>query len=222
MSEHCNPSFAGRKSFSVHGPFARFSMVVLCLSWASSVLFGGPQSTLPIPAGAVDDWASYGHDPGGMRFSPLTQIRKQTRAPYGMFRRPLLSPGAHLPCSPPPWGNLIAVDMIEGKIRWQTPLGNFTLDRPAGPPGSISFGGPIVTGGGLVFIAGTLDPNLRAFEVQTGQEVWKGRLPAPGHATPMTYQLSPQAKQYMVIAAGGHAKITEEAQSDAVVAFTLP
>ncbi len=146
----------------------------------------------------------------------------QTGTPYGMFRRPLLSPTAHLPCSPPPWGTLTGVDMIEGKIRWQVPVGSFAYDKPSVPPGSLSLGGPIVTAGGLVFTAGTMDPFLRAFDVDTGKELWKTQLPAPGHATPITYQLRPDGKQFVVIAAGGHAKITEEPQSDAVVAFTLP
>jgi quinoprotein glucose dehydrogenase len=149
----------------------------------------------------------------------------QTGTPYGLFRAPLLSPSAHLPCSSPPWGSLTAVDMTEGKIRWQVPLGtmqNFGGSHPPVPPGSISLGGPIVTAGGLVFIAGTIDPFLHAFDLATGDELWKGQLPAGGHATPMTYQLHPGGKQFLVIAAGGHAKLTEEPQSDALVAFTLP
>ena len=79
------------------------------------------------------------------------------------------------------------------------------------PPGSIGFGGPIVTASGLAFIAGTFDPYIRAFEVETGNELWKAQLPASGSATPMTYSL--KGRQYLVIAAGGHPKITEEAQS---------
>ncbi|HEV2350962.1 MAG TPA: pyrroloquinoline quinone-dependent dehydrogenase [Terriglobia bacterium] len=146
----------------------------------------------------------------------------QTGTPYGMFRRPLLSPEAHLPCSPPPWGMLTAMDMMEGKIRWQVPLGSFAPGKPGVPPGTLSLGGPIVTAGGLVFTAGTLDPFLRAFDVETGKELWKAQLPASGHATPMTYQLSPKGKQFVVIAAGGHSKITEEPQSDSLVAYTLP
>jgi len=90
------------------------------------------------------------------------------------------------------------------------------------PPGSISLGGPIVTAGGLVFVAGTLDPFIRAFDVETGKELWKAQLPASGAATPMTYQTRSGGKQFLVIAAGGHAKVTEEPQSDAVVAFALP
>jgi quinoprotein glucose dehydrogenase len=74
----------------------------------------------------------------------------------------------------------------------------------------------------LIFIAGTLDPYIRAFDVETGKELWSAQLPASGHATPMTYQLKQGGKQYLVIAAGGHAKIDEEAQGDSLVAFTLP
>jgi quinoprotein glucose dehydrogenase len=148
----------------------------------------------------------------------------QTGAPFGLFRRFLQSP-SDMPCNAPPWGMLTAVDMSEGKIRWQIPLGgmqDFVGKQPPVPPGSISLGGPIVTASGLVFIAGTVDPFFRAFDVETGRELWKAQLPASGHATPMTYRLGANGKQYVVVAAGGHPKITEESLSDALVAFTLP
>lgn len=176
---------------------------------------------------------------------PQGEYASQTGAPYGMYRNVLFS-ASGLPCAPPPWGELAAVDMASGKIRWQTPLGsmrdvttNCALCHGAGtaaatvaPPqanapklpdnsGSLSLGGPIVTAGGLVFIAGTLDPHIRAFDVETGKELWEAELPAPGHSTPMTYR-RPDGKQYLVIAAGGHAKIREEKLSDSLVAFALP
>ena len=147
----------------------------------------------------------------------------QTGTPYGLFRRFLQSP-SDMPCIAPPWGMLAAVDMTEGKIRWQVSLGgmqDFGGKQPTTPPGSINLGGPIVTAGGLVFIAGTFDPYFRAFDIETGKELWKAPLPASGHATPMTYR-SASGKQFVVIAAGGHPKITEESLSDALVAFTLP
>ncbi len=147
----------------------------------------------------------------------------QTGTPYGMFRRFLQSP-SDMPCIAPPWGMLSAVDMVEGKIRWQVPLGSmqdFGGKQPSTRPGSINLGGPIATAGGLVFIAGTFDPFLRAFDANSGKELWKAQLPASGHATPMTYR-SASGKQFVVIAAGGHPKITEESLSDALVAFTLP
>jgi len=94
-----------------------------------------------------------------------------------------------------PMGLLSAVDMNEGKIRWQLPLGSmqdFGGKQPPILPGSISLGVPIVTAGGLVFIAATFDPFLRAFDIETGKELWKAQLPASGHATPMTYRLAHQ------------------------------
>jgi quinoprotein glucose dehydrogenase len=121
---------------------------------------------------------------------------------------------------------LTAVDMTEGKIRWQVPLGSMQDFGGAHvqpiPPGSISLGGPIVTAGGIVFIAGTTDSYIRGFDIETGKELWKAQLPASANATPMTYRLASNGKQYLVVAAGGHPKITEEKLSDTLVAFTLP
>jgi quinoprotein glucose dehydrogenase len=144
----------------------------------------------------------------------------QRGAPYGMFRQFIFSPSG-LPCVPPPWGTLAAVDMATGKIRWQVPLGEMAPGKPV-PPGSINLGGPIATASGLVFISGTWDPFIRAFDVETGKEIWKAQLPAGGHAMPMTYQMRSNGKQYVLIAAGGHAKVDEEPQGDSLVAFTLP
>lgn len=179
---------------------------------------------------------------------PQGEYGLQIGAPYGMYRNVLFSP-AGLPCSPQPWGQMSAIDMKTGRIRWQVPLGsmrdvttNCALchgsgspgNAPAAPPppvanapqlsdasGSLSLGGPIVTAGGLVFVAGTLDPHIRAFDTETGKELWRAELPASAHATPMTYRL-PNGKQYLVIAAGGHPKVREAKQSDSLVAFTLP
>jgi quinoprotein glucose dehydrogenase len=152
------------------------------------------------------------------------EYTEQDGCPYGLFRN-FLQADSNLPCCPPPWGMLTAVDLAEGKIRWQIPLGNMgTLAKKLVnlPPGSISLGGPIITAGGLIFIAGTLDAFIRAFDIETGRELWRAQLPACGAATPMTYQTSAGGKQFLVIAAGGHAKVTEELQSDALVAFALP
>jgi membrane-bound PQQ-dependent dehydrogenase (glucose/quinate/shikimate family) len=176
---------------------------------------------------------------------PQGEYGSQTGAPYGMYRNVLFSPSG-LPCSPQPWGQMSAVDMKTGKIRWQVPLGsmrdvttNCAMCHGSGAPGtsppppavnapklseasgSLSLGGPIVTAGGLVFVAGTVDPHIRAFDAETGKELWRAELPASAHATPMTYRL-PNGKQYVVIAAGGHPKVREEKQSDALVAFALP
>src|ERR1700758_2605481 len=130
-----------------------------------------------------------------------------TGAPYGMYRR-FLQGASDLPCTPPPWGMLSAVDLNQGTIKWQVPLGSmqyFGGGHDPVPPGSIGFGGPIITASGLVFIAGTFDPYIRAFDVQTGKELWKAQLPASGNATLMTCRVN--GNQYLVIAAGGHPKI---------------
>jgi len=147
---------------------------------------------------------------------------QQTGSPYGMYRR-FVQAASDLPCTAPPWGMLSAVDMNQGTVKWQVPLGSmqyFGGGHEPVPAGSIGFGGPIVTASGLAFIANTFDPYIRGFDVETGKELWKAQLPASGNATPMTYSIS--GKQYLVIAAGGHPKITEEALNDALLAFTLP
>lgn len=152
------------------------------------------------------------------------EYTEQSGCPYGLFRNFLQAP-SDLPCGPPPWGMLTAVDLGEGRIRWQVPLGSMQDlggAHPAVPPGSISLGGPIITASGLVFIAGTIDPFFRAFDIETGRELWKARLPSSGAATPMTYRARAGGKQFIVIAAGGHSKVEEEKQSDALVAFALP
>ena len=147
---------------------------------------------------------------------------RQAGTPYGLFHRFMQAPSG-MPCVRPPWGVLAAVDLASGTIRWTVPLGSMAGfgGGPNVPPGSISLGGPIVTAAGLVFIAGTVDPYLRAFDVSTGRELWRGELPTSGHATPITYRTA-RGRQYVVVAAGGHAKISEEQVGDALVAFALP
>jgi quinoprotein glucose dehydrogenase len=143
------------------------------------------------------------------------EFARQTGAPYAMFRTPLLSPSG-LPCNTPPWGTVAAVDLFEGKKVWDVPLGSFISGMNTG---TITLGGPMVTAGGIVFTAAAMDGFLRAFDSETGKEIWKYLLPAGGQATPMTYSIG--GKQYLVIAAGGHGKLGTK-QGDYVLAFTLP
>jgi len=159
----------------------------------------------------------------GQNAEPGLDYTQQAGAPFGMFRTFLFAKAHRLPCAPPPWGTLTAVDMAAGTIRWQVPLGSLAPSKPIVPQGAPSLGGPIVTAGGLVFIAGTMvDPSFRAFDVETGKEIWKTQLPTSGGATPMTYQIHKGGKQFVVIAAGGHRGVAEEPQNDSIVAFTLP
>jgi quinoprotein glucose dehydrogenase len=148
---------------------------------------------------------------------------QQAGGPYGMFRTMLFAKAHRLPCIAPPWGTLAAVDMVSGTIRWQVPLGSLAPGKVMVPRGAPSLGGPIVTAGGLIFIAGTLiDPTLHAFDVESGKELWTAQLPAVGGATPMTYQTRKGGKQFVVIAAGGHSHVSEESPGDTIVAFALP
>lgn len=142
-------------------------------------------------------------------------------APYAMTRAPVLSP-LGLPCSPPPWGMLAGIDLASGEIVWRQVLGTTEDLAPGGlrlKLGTPALGGPMITAGGLVFIGAAADDYLRAFDVSTGQEIWKGRLPAGGQATPMSYMW--KGRQYVVIAAGGASNLGTR-QGDYIVAFALP
>ncbi|RPI59209.1 MAG: hypothetical protein EHM50_09565 [Lysobacterales bacterium] len=151
------------------------------------------------------------------------EYNRMLGTPYVMRRRILLGPSG-LPCTPPPWGALVAVELSTARILWQTPLGSFTrpfdvelASRVREEWGSPNLGGPITTAGGLVFIGASIDRWLRAFDVETGRELWRGALPESGKATPMSYQLE-RGEQYVAIAAGGG---DVWGAGDYVVAFRL-
>lgn len=120
----------------------------------------------------------------------------------------------------PPWGTLNAVDLNSGKLLWKVPLGEYEelTARGIPPTGTETYGGPLVTKGGLVFIAATKDEKIRAFDKSSGQVVWEAKLPAAGFATPATYMAN--GKQYVVIACGGGK--TGNKSGDYYVAFALP
>jgi quinoprotein glucose dehydrogenase len=143
--------------------------------------------------------------------------------PYVMRRQSLKSPFG-LPCTPPPFGTLVAVDLTTGKLKWDVPLGSFS--RFAEPDekelipdewGSTNLGGAIITEGGLVFIGAAQDDQLHAFDIENGELLWTGELPASGRATPMSYKLE-SGEQYVVISVGGGGSFGE---GDYVVAFQL-
>jgi quinoprotein glucose dehydrogenase len=144
--------------------------------------------------------------------------------PYIMRRRILLAPSG-LPCTPPPFGTLVAIDLKTGGRLWEVPLGS--VARLVGPElaaklqpewGSPNLGGPIVTAGGVVFIAAALDRWLHAYDIETGRELWRGALPESGKATPMGYRLA-SGEQFVVITVGGGGAW---GTGDHVIAFRLP
>jgi quinoprotein glucose dehydrogenase len=167
-----------------------------------------------VPAGEVK---SDGYD-GDAHVS----VARQTPAPYGVKRGVLLSP-LGIPCTPPPWGMLHAVDTRTGEVRWEVPLGTSRDLTKVPIPwrwGSVNLGGPVISGG-LVFIAASMDRRIRAFDLATGALAWEHALPASGQATPLTYRARPGGRQFVVIAAGGHGGL-RSSLGDAVVAFALP
>lgn len=146
----------------------------------------------------------------------------QAGARYGMRRRFLLAPD-ETPCIPPPWGTLTAVNYADGKVAWSVPLGSWPRPRSHPQParyGAVNVGGPMATAGGLVFEGSTLDKRFRAFDARTGKLLWSAPLPFTSPAVPMTY-LGANGRQYVVIAAGGHAKLLSS-RGETLVAFALP
>jgi quinoprotein glucose dehydrogenase len=151
------------------------------------------------------------------------ELSPQHGTPFGMSRDVIHSP-LGLPCNPPPWGELVAVDLVNGTIKWRTPLGttaDMTRNAAALVHGTPNLGGPIVTAGGITFVASAMDDYLRAFDTDSGKELWSGRLPAGGQAMPMTYLAGKSRKQFVVIAAGGHGKLGTKL-GDSLVAYALP
>jgi quinoprotein glucose dehydrogenase len=158
----------------------------------------------------------------GTLLQPRREIGAQRGTPYVMYREALLSP-LGLPCNPPPWGSLAAVDLTTGDVRWEVPLGS-SAELSAIPAarewGSVNLGGALVTAGGLVFIGAARDAMLRAFDIDTGKVIWSAELPASAQATPMTYRVR-SGKQFVVVAAGGHSALRTKI-GDFVLAFALP
>ncbi len=124
------------------------------------------------------------------------------------------------PAITPPWGTLNAVNLNTGELSWKVTLGEYPelVAQGLPPTGSESYGGPVVTSGGLVFMAGTLDEKFRVFDKDNGTLLWETKLPAAGFATPATYMVN--GKQYVVVACGG-GKLKQKS-GDTYVAFALP
>jgi quinoprotein glucose dehydrogenase len=155
-----------------------------------------------------------GHDTGKAKRSDFPYI-----PPYISKVWEKLEDSSGYPGIKPPWGTLNAIDLNTGEYLWKVPLGEYPELAKKGVPttGTESYGGPLATAGGLIFIAGTRDEKIRAFDRRTGKVVWEYQLPAGGFATPITYAI--EGKQYIVIAAGGGRGLKT---GGAYVAFALP
>ncbi len=142
--------------------------------------------------------------------------------PYAVEQGPLMSP-SFSPCTAPPWNLLVAVDMSVGEIKWKIPFGVLDKLMPVPIPlnyGAPSAGGPIVTAGGLIFIGATSDSRIRAYDIDTGEELWQVMAPTSAMATPMSYAID--GRQYVVFAAGGHSWYYAQGIDDYLLAYSLP
>ena len=159
-----------------------------------------------IDSGELDDW----------------DLARMQGTPYVMARRIFLSP-LGLPCTQPPWGKLVAVDLRASTILWERPLGTIEDLAPAIVPnlewGVPNMGGPLLTAGGLIFIGAAIEHAFRAYDIKDGKELWKARLPTSANATPISYEI--EGWQYVVVAAGGHGSLGT-ARGDGLHAFRLP
>lgn len=159
--------------------------------------------------------------PGAKGSGTEAGIQPQYGVPYGVTLNPFLSP-VGLPCKQPAWGTIAAIDLKTNEIVWRRRIGTVRDSSPLPLPfrmGMPMLGGPIVTAGGVIFIAATADNYLRAFDVNDGNLLWQARLPAGGQATPMTYSVN--GRQFVVIAAGGHGSFGTKL-GDYVIAYALP
>ncbi|MBD1573067.1 glucose/quinate/shikimate family membrane-bound PQQ-dependent dehydrogenase [Vibrio sp. S17_S38] len=148
-------------------------------------------------------------------------VNANNGAPYAVELKPFLSP-IGVPCQQPPWGYVAGANLATGKIAWQHKNGTVEDMTPLPLPfkmGVPGIGGPIMTGGGVAFLAASVDNYIRAYDVTSGDVLWKSRLPAGGQATPMTY-LNSKGEQMVVLVAGGHGSIGTKT-GDFVMAYKL-
>ncbi|WP_157015107.1 membrane-bound PQQ-dependent dehydrogenase, glucose/quinate/shikimate family [Mesorhizobium xinjiangense] len=153
-------------------------------------------------------------------------LSTQTGTPYAAWKNGFMSP-LGVPCHQPPYGTITGIDLNARQVVWQVPAGTLQDTGPLGmktrmqiPIGMPTLGGPMTTAGGLAFYAGTQDYYLRAFDVKTGEELWKGRLPVGAQATPMTYVSPESGRQFIVVSAGGARQSPD--RGDYIIAYALP
>lgn len=159
---------------------------------------------------------------GGPPKGSLPALNENFGAPFAARMAPFVS-ALGIPCQAPPWGYVAGVDLRTGRIAWQHRNGTVRDLSPIPLPfrmGVPGIGGPLTTAGGVSFLSGTLDDYVRGYDLTSGRELWRARLPAGGQATPMTY-LGDDDRQYLLVAAGGHGSTGTKA-GDSVIAYALP
>jgi quinoprotein glucose dehydrogenase len=226
----CRRKIAALRSEGIYTPPSLKGTLVYP-GWAGGVNWGGlaydpqrrrvivatmqlPMAVTLLPHAPQDEYAAAarsGRHPG-------SEFGRMSGTPYGMRRETLLSP-IGVPCTAPPWGKLVAIDLETPRRAWEQPLGTTAKKAPIALHLGMPFaGGPVATAGGLVFMAGTTDEMLRAFDVETGRTLWEAQLPAGGNATPAVIEAN--GRQLVVIAAGGHGSLGTTL-GDYVLAFGL-
>lgn len=164
------------------------------------------------PSGASDRGGSSEHG-----YNP------NTGAPFAVALNPFLSK-LGLPCQAPPWGYVAGMDLVTGKVVWRHKNGTIRDETPLPLPfelGVPTLGGPMLTAGGVAFLSSALDYYVRAYDVTSGEVLWRGRLPAGAQATPMTYRSAASGRQFVVVVAGGHGSLGTRL-GDSIIAYALP
>ena len=199
----------------------------------------GTMVTFPSTVGG-GNWNGFSYDPSlGLAFTSVMnigQVAKMVqgtgrgggpptwvrRSPWGGAVGRFWNPDTRIPCSAPPFGELVAVDVSRGEVAWKVPLGFVESLKAKGfaNTGTLNIGGSIATASGLVFIGATIDCRFRAFESRTGKQLWETELPACAHTVPMTF-LGKDQRQYVVVAAGGGSYLGAPPGSK-ILAFALP
>ena len=176
---------------------------------------------IDVPLPILERLVAYVEDPSDAQTAlAALEARPGSDSPYLSAGYLYLRDEEGVPINSPPFGTLTAIDLSAGELRWQIPLGDYPhlAERGIIGAGTENYGGPVVTAGGLLFIAATADEKLRAFDKLTGEKIWETTLPASGFATPSTYSVD--GRQFVVVAAGG-GKLGMKSGSK-YVAYALP
>jgi len=201
------------------------------LNYRSTGIFTPPSKegsiVLPGQSGG-GNWSGASVTPDGTLYVtandlPYVSRIEKMKGPYGAQPRAghFRGKDGH-PAIKPPWGTLTKIDLVKGELVWQKPLGDFDELSPGDTPdtGQTNFGGATATGGGLIFVAASMDGKFRAYDSMTGNILYETQLEAAGYGAPITY-LGADGQQYVAIFAGGGGKAGTR-KGDYLIAFTVP